>query len=343
MTRSPTKWRTRLFLFLALAACGSPHRLAAPPAVSWDGRRFDELKPRYMQALDDRPDDETAASVEMEKTLRVETDGALRAADAGALKTDDERARAGLVLVYEALLLQRNVQHAAMGKIDPRAIEGDANARRRRALELLRRAQALRPQDHRIASWLAATEVMAGASASGEMTAAGKERVVAAVDPEPTFNLWTAFIALRNEPVDTLEAQALFAKTRAFLQSRKCRDVVPGTREARNCESGPLAPYNLQAATVMLGDQFLRRGEEALRRGTLQDAMELLGTASGIYATLATERMRDATARWSKAPLLDARLRRLRSLTPGASLPSADFWRSRDYEALYDCASCHVQ
>lgn len=293
MTHRPTKWRTRLFLFLVLAACASPDRLA-PPAASWDGRRFDELRPRYMQALDDRPDDETAVSVEMEETLRVETDAALRAAAAGALKTDDERARAGLVLVYEALLLQRNLQHAALGKIDPRALRGDATARRQRAVELLRRAQALRPRDHRIASWLAATELMAGASASGELTAAGKERVVAAVDPEPTFNLWTAFIALRDEPVDTPYARALFAKTRAFLQSRKCRDVVPGTTEARNCESGPLAPYNLQAATVMLGDQFLRRGEGALRRGTTEDAMELLGTAGGIYATLSAERLRPA-------------------------------------------------
>jgi hypothetical protein len=328
------------FVVVALAACGTL-RVASPSP--WDGRGFEELKPHYMQALDDRADDETAISVEMEHRLRTETDHAMRAVDTGALTTDAARAEAGLVLVYESLLLQRNFAHAARGKIDQRAIEGNASVRGQRAVALLRRAQALRPDDHRIASWLASAELFSGSRADAELTDAAKARVVAAVDRDVSFNLWTAFITLRDEPADTPAAQALFAKTRAYLRSRTCRDVVPGTREARNCESGPLAPYNLQAATVMLGDQFLRHGEDALRRGATEDAMEWLGTANGIYATLASERLREATARWPKAALLEARLGRLRSLTPGASLPGADFWRAREYEAMYDCASCHVR
>ena len=295
-----------------------------------------------MMALDDRPADETAASVQMERALAREVDEVLRAHAAGTLRTEEDRARAGLVLVYDALLLQRNSAHAMRGKIDPGALPGDATARRLRGVQLLELARTLRPEDGRIASWLAATQGMTDAGPDGAPTPARKDQIIAAVDVEPSFNLFTAYIALRDEPAHTAQGWALFAKTRAFIDSRKCRDVTPGTREARNCTSGPLAPYNLQAATVMLGDQFLRHGEAALGRGAIPEAMELLGTAGGIYATLSSERHRATTATWSKADLLDARRQRLAALTPGAALPGDEFWRSAAYASIYDCASCHV-
>ena len=158
-------------------------------------------------------------------------------------------------------------------------------------------------------------------SPDGSLTGARKEQILGAVDVKPSFNLFTAYIALRDEPTDTPYGRALFEKTRAFIAARKCRDVEPGTREARNCESGPLAPYNLQAATVMLGDQFLRQGEDALRRGASPEAMEWLGTADGVYATLSTDRHRAGTAAWSKAPLLEIRKKRVAAFRPGAPRP----------------------
>lgn len=295
-----------------------------------------------MSALDDRPADETAVAVDMERRLGHEVDAVLRAQAAGTLATDDERGQAGLVLIYDALLLQRNSAHAMRGKIDRAALSGDATARRHRAVELLEQAKALRPEDGRIASWLAATQGMADLSPDGSLTAARNTQVLAAVDVEPSFNLFTAYIAMRDEPPDTADGKALFLKTQAFIAARKCRDVEPGTREARNCESGPLAPYNLQAATVMLGDQFLRQGEDALRRGAIPEAMEWLGTADGIYATLSTDRQRAATATWSNAPLLEVRRQRIAALKPGTPLPDPEFFRSASYASIYDCASCHV-
>ena len=324
-----------------VAACGRPVRQAAP-AASWDGHLFDDLKWCYMVALDDRPADETAASLRMEEALGKEVEAVLAAHAAGALRTEAERADAGLVLVYDALLLQRNLAHATRGKIDRQALPGDATSRRRRAVELLELATTLRPADGRVASWLAATRGMADVGPDGEMTDARKNALLAAVDVAPSFNLFTAYIAMRDEPLDTAHGTALFAKTRAFLESRECRDVKPGSAEARRCEGSPIAPDNLQGATVMLGDQFLRRGEEALRRGSIPEAPDLLGTASGIYASLSSERHRDVTARWSKADLLDARMRRLAALEPGGAVPNPDFWRSAEYASVYDCASCHV-
>jgi hypothetical protein len=220
-----------------MAACGAPVRQAAPP--SWDGRRFDDLKWRYMVALDDRPTDETAASLQMENALGKEVDDVLRAYAAGALTTEAERADAGLVLVYDALLLQRNLAHAMSGKIDRQALSGDATSRRRRAVELLERAKTLRPADGRVASWLAASQGMADLGPDGELTGARKEALLAAIDVEPSFNLFTAYITMRDEPLDTAHSKSLFAKTRAFLESRQCRDVKPGSPDARRCEGSP--------------------------------------------------------------------------------------------------------
>jgi hypothetical protein len=332
----------------ALVSCNAPASLpsaSAPQpasATSWDARRFEELKLRYMAALDDRPVDETAASVDMERRLGQEVDAVLRAQAAGTLTTDEECGQAGLVLIYDALLLQRNSAHAMHGKIERAALRGDTTARRQRAVALLEQAKVLRPGDGRIASWLAATQGMADLLPDGSLTAARKEQILAAVDVEPSFNLFTAYIAMRDEPPGTPHGRALFVKTQAFIAARKCRDVEPGTREARNCESGPLAPYNLQAATVMLGDQFLRQGEDALQRGAVPEAMEWLGTADGIYATLSTDRQRATTAVWSKAPLLAIRRERVAALKPGAPPPDGDFFRSASYASIYDCASCHV-
>jgi len=332
----------------ALVACSEPTRpLSAgdrppTPSAPWDPRRFDDLKLRYMSALDDRPADETTVAVDMERRLGHEVDAVRRAQAAGTLRTDDEREQAGLVLIYDALLLQRNLAHALRGKIDRAALSGDATARRQRAVELLEQAKVLRPHDGRIASWLAATQGMADLLPDGSLAPARKAQILAAVDVEPSFNLFTAYIAMRDEPPGSAAGQGLFRKTQAFIAARKCRDVEPGTREARNCESGPLAPYNLQAATVMLGDQFLRQGEEALRRGAIPDAMEWLGTADAIYATLSTERQRAATATWIKAPLLELRRQRIVALKPGAALPDPEFYRSTSYTSIYDCATCHV-
>jgi hypothetical protein len=328
------------WLALVVTACAAAGTASRPQ--SWDGARFESLKLPYMAALDDRPVDETAVALQIEQALGHEVDEVLRAHAAGGLRTDEARGQAGLVLIYDALLLQRNWAHAQRGKIDPAKLAGDGAARRSRAIALLELAGSLRPQDGRIASWLAATRGMAEPGPDGAPTAARKEQILAAVDVEPSFNLFTAYIAMRDEPADTPYGRALFAETRAFIAARKCRDVEPGTQEARNCESGPLAPYNLQAATVMLGDQYLRQGEDALRRGAMPEAMELLGTADGIYATLSTERRRAETARWSKAPLLEIRRERVAALKPGTVPPDPAFWSSAAYASVYDCASCHV-
>ncbi len=58
---------------------------------------------------------------------------------------------------------------------------------------------------------------------------------------------------------------------------------------------------------------------------------------------LAHAERRDETRTWRNGPLISARLARVAALRPGAPPPSAAFWRSSDYERIYECSSCHVR
>src|SRR5262245_60956442 len=135
-----TRFAALTLSLAALVACSAPARppsasaLPSAGATAWEAQRFEDLKLRYMSALDDRLADETAVAVDMERRLGHEVDAVRHAQAAGTLRTDEERGQAGLVLIYEALLLQRNLAqrnlaHAMRGKIDWAALSGDATAR----------------------------------------------------------------------------------------------------------------------------------------------------------------------------------------------------------------------
>ncbi|MFO0614394.1 MAG: hypothetical protein U0414_17535 [Polyangiaceae bacterium] len=325
---------------------------AAPstPASTFDAPRFAASKPAYMKSLGESSPDATTVAIRMEAEMLPYVDAALRVDAASPAATKEE---AGLALVYGALVLTRDLQGILGGRVDsaklfaahPYASASDVDAeiaaRRDRAVKLLEAASTLRPNDGRVASWLAAAKALAGTTK--ELSPEAKKKVLAAVDVQPTFNLWTAYIVLRHEPIDSPIADELFQRTQAFLSAKQCRDVAPGSREERDCKSGPLAPFNTQAAVVMLGDQYLRRGEAALGKGDIPKAMPLLGTARGIYATLADDANQAATAKWRDRGALDVRLKRLDALKPGAPAPDASFWGSPEFDAVYECASCHAE
>lgn len=334
----------------APTASASSASADAPP--TFDAKAFAALKTTYMKSLGDHAPDDTTVATRMEAELLPHVEAAL-ALDASASAASKEEA--GLALIYGSLVLTRDLQGVLAGRVDGAKLfaghpyagdtaagtDAEIAARRDRAVKLLEAATVLRPSDGRIASWLAAARALAGTTK--ELTPEAKHKVLEAVDVQPTFNLWTAYIVLRHEPVDSPIADDLFQRTQAFLTEKKCRDVAPGSREARDCKSGPLAPFNTQAAVVMLGDQYLRRGEAALAKGDIPKAMPLLGTARGIYATLADDTNKAATAKWRNAGALDVRLRRLDGLKPGAPATDAAFWTSPEFDAVYECASCHAE
>jgi hypothetical protein len=357
---------------------------ADPPArpLPWSPAEFEAVKLRAMMALDEDAADLGGAALAMEKELGAFVQRAVAADDAGQLTTAPERESAGLALVYWAMLVLHDAHLVDAGKIaaarlygrerydaaggslaDAAAVRAEGTARRHRVGELLVRAQRLRPDDGRIASWIAAASAHEHTLPSGSLGDPDMGKLLAAVEVDPLFNLFTAIIVMRKEPIDSPRGRALFDRTQAFLQARMCDGIVPGTKQARFCGDTPLAPWNEQAATAILSDVYARRGEDALRRGDVPAAMPALATAKALLAVLDDEAHREATSRWKHAPLVDARKKRLAALAavlggggggsadsagsapkpPGQPVPDAAFWRSDAYEGMYACAACHVK
>jgi hypothetical protein len=335
-----------------LASCaGAPSTTSNAATHVLDADEIEQLSARYMVALDDRGADLTASAAQMEEELRPLVDDAWAASERNL--DDGERGRAGLVLVYGALFLQRDLMHVKDGTVDAarlfavhRYSDVDArevHARRVRAVTLLERAAKLRPFDHRVPSWLAGARSVIDADAGMPPTAAGLDELVNAIDAAPTANLWTAFIAMRDVPVDAPAEHVLFEKTRAFVDKRICLEPAPDSDEARRCGSSPRAPFEAQTAAVMLGDQFLRRGEIALAHADVATAVPLLQQARDLYATLSAPANARATAAWHNRALLDGRVARIDDEMRAHLARDDGFWRSHDYEAIYDCASCHAR
>ncbi|HZS42432.1 MAG TPA: hypothetical protein VFF06_36630 [Polyangia bacterium] len=320
---------------------------------AWSAAEFESVKPRAMQALDENVADLGAAASAMEKELGAFVERALAADDAGRLTTEAERESAGLALIYGAMYVLHDAHLVDQGKIaaarlygaqaDAAAVRAEGTARRHRAGELFVRAQRLRPNDGRIASWIAAAGAHEHSLPGGEIDDADKGKLFTAIEVDPLFNLFTALIVLRREPIDSPRGRALFKRTQAFLQARMCKDLVPGTKQARYCTDTPLAPGNEEAATVILADLYARNGEDALRRGDVPNAMPALATAKSLLAVLEDDAHREAGARWKYRPLVDARRKRLAALAPGQHVPDAAFWSSAAYEGMYTCATCHAK
>ncbi len=222
-------------------------------------------------------------------------------------------------------------------------LRAERAARHRAAVDAVENAALARPDDGRIASWRAAMHAHAVDEAEGKLSADALDRLLAAVEVLPSFNLFTALIMFRDQPIDSPQSAALFARVERYLADLPCRDVRPDTPEGRICLNGPRAPHNNVTARVMIADVYLRRGEAAFAARDFARAMPLVFTAKGIYATAFDPERRDETRAWRNGPLVQARLERVASLWPGQPPPASDFWRSTDYERIYECSSCHVQ
>jgi hypothetical protein len=344
-----------------LAAC-APHveRDRAAPAV-WDRAAFLDVRGRFMPMLDDAPGAiDVAALAAFEARMATIADGARRSLDQGALAGED-RALAGLALVYDALLIERDLRLVDRGLADPHklfaarryapsssldrdeGLRAECAARHRAAVDAVEHAAVARPDDGRIASWRAAMHAHVVEQAEGKFSAESLDRLLVAVEVSPSFNLFTALILFRDQPIDSPQSVRLFARVERYIAETPCRDARPETPEGRICLNGPRAPHNNLTARVMIGDVYLRRGEAAFAAGDFARAMPLVMTAKGVYDTAYDPERRDETRTWRNGALVGARLERVAALRPGQPPLSPAFWRSTDYERIYECSSCHVQ
>ena len=270
----------------------------------------------------------------------------------GALTKPGERERAGLILIYDALLTVNGTNGALQKTLkfsDLRAAHAfgpssasdheEAVARAQHVIEDDELAAKLRPEDHRIDSWLAAAKIGKERIQAGEISQQALIDSLDAIPVRPTFNLWTSFMLLKDQPADSKLFARLAGEAKGFVDKMKTGDN-PCAKRPEDCENGPKAPYNLQASITELGDVFLRRAESLLKAGDVPHAMEMAGYAKGSYASLDKPEHAADTKAWPDAFALVDRLARVEAIQHG-HVAKPLLARTDNYRRPYECASCH--
>jgi hypothetical protein len=145
---------------------------------------------------------------------------------------------------------------------------------------------------------------------------------------------------LQNHDASSELYGRLVAASRAFVDSMQS-SADPCTARPEDCTNGPYAPYNLQSSVTVLGDAFLRRGNQLLRAGDVAAATALIGYAQGTYAQLRVPENAARTQSWPDLAALELREARVRQLASGEPLDDAALLGAGDYGRAYDCSSCH--
>jgi len=314
---------------------------------------FAVLQRQYFSMLNLRADAKRLAAIpafSAKLTALAEAEKAKFAS--GGLSKPEERERAGLILIYDALLTVNNTNGALQGTLklsDLRAAHAfgpssasdheEAVARAQHVIEDDELAAKLRPEDHRIESWLAAAKLGKERIQAGEITQQALIDSLDAIPVRPTFNLWTSFLLFKDQPADTILFVRLVGEAKGFVDKMKTADN-PCAKRPEDCGNGPKAPYNLQASVTELGDVFLRRAETLVQAGDVPHALEMAGYAKGSYATLDKPEHAADTKAWPDAIALVDRLARVEAIQQ-RRVAKPLLARTDNYRRPYECASCH--
>lgn len=337
---------------LAIAAAVA---LAASPASAADtSDPFTTLQTRYFSMLNMRASAKRLAAIPAFSAKLTALALAERAKFAsGEGGTPEARERAGLILIYDALLTTSDSIGAAQGSLrlaDLRKAhrfgpasgddKAEMTARAQHAIDDLEFAFKLRPDDRRIDSWLAAARIQKEKIATGDKLS---EKVLTdsldAIPVRPTFNLWTSFLLFRDQPSDSALFARMAGDAKGFVDKIK-NGEDPCAKKPEDCGNTPIAPYNVQAAVVELGDVFLRRAEVYSKAGDIPHAMQMAGYAAGSYAQLNKPEHAAETKAWPDAVAIAARLDRVAAIQ-GGHVESPLLDRTANYRRPYECATCH--
>lgn len=272
----------------------------------------------------------------------------------GKLTSEAEKARAGLIFIYDAMMTTNNtigltqkalsltslIEARRFGaeNADPRA---ELLARAAYSVKSLEDAAKLRPNDRRIDSWLAGAKIIHEKIETGDVSERALAEALATVAVRPSFNLWSAIILFK----DLDEKSSYFGEL--LTESQKFVDAIrAGANSCKNnpedCRNGANAPHNLQAAIVELGDVFLRGAEFFASKGDIGNAMKLSMYAQGTYKMLSSPENAEATQKWPDKEALDERLEYAKKFNPmNKQVVPGTFRALKHYQRAYDCASCH--
>lgn len=336
-----------LFVF-ALTACTK--RVPRPPLASDE---FTAIQSQYFQRLDLRASPAELAPIPpFAARLSALADGERGKVLTGELTTAEQKARSGLIFVYDALMTMNNTDAAARGTLDLTALEkarrfsasatdakSELNTRAVYVINELSMAASLRPDDKRIDSWFAAANADLERLRDGKMSDRAISAVLDTVAARPSFNLWTALLVMQNEDPSSPQFTRLLTAARTFVDGT-AHGQDPCQSRPLDCVNGPNAPYNLQAASVILGDLFLRQAEYSLSKDDIPTASQMAGYADGIYAHLRKPATAATTAQWPDRdvmPLRDDRMDKIHQALP----PPDSLLTNVNYQRVYECASCH--
>lgn len=315
---------------------------------------FVQIQPQYFPMLDFRAGPEHLKAIpEFAARLSSLADAERTKLQSRTLTTDSEKSRAGLIFIYDALMTVNNTSATLSGTIplaDLRTArqfsalwmgkKHEQESRMKYAIKELKAAALLRPDDRRIDSWIAASNIVLKTIREGKPSNKVLAASLDAITIRPTFNLWTSIILFRNQKAGTSLFDRLVAVSKTFVDNIQ-KGMDPCKDKPQDCDNGAKAPYNSQAAIAMLGDVFLRQAEYLLSQGNVPGAMEMAGYAKGTYKNLNSPQKAEQTKAWPDNQVLAARTVYLDTLKPGASIESGSFQKTSDYQRVYDCASCH--
>lgn len=236
----------------------------------------------------------------------------------------NEKATAGLILIYDAMFNMNIVIGITENKLiladyikyrsyaNPHVSENEElQARLQYVITELREALELRPDDHRIDSWIAANKMQAQKIKTGKISQRSKTALLNSISARPSFNLWTAILGLHNQPPES--NQALLAAAKNFVDAAD-QGKDPCTLHPSDCISSWKAPFNFQASVTELGDVFFQQAEYYLAKGDVKKAMMLTGYAAGTYKQLFKPKRVKLTEQWPDYSALTIRKKQLKDL-----------------------------
>lgn len=261
--------------------------------------------------------------------------------------TKDDKEFAGLVLIYDAMfnvnviigLEARKLSLADFVNLGPNNASPNEQleARAKFSVLELQHAAKLRPNDYRIAGWIAATKGEVERIHSGHISKSIEDGILQSIAKRPSFNLWTAILMLHNEP--QFSKQPLVDAAMAFVQ-QESQGQSECMLHPDDCMSTWKAPYNLQASVTELGDVFLQQAEYDLARKRISKAMEMAEYAKGTYAVLSKPEHLELTQKWPDFDALALRMKRLTDVQ-NQKRAKEPLDKMSLYQRVYECSSCH--
>jgi hypothetical protein len=261
-------------------------------------------------------------------------------------------ARAGLILIYNSLLIQNNTNGIAEGTMQLGNFKGIPGwgqtsyspdkvmlKRSDRAIAELEIAKQLRPDDRRIDSWIVGAKMQREKLKNSVVSDATFKNSLDAVKERPTFNLWTAILLFKNQDPASPLFETLAAKAKEFVDATRGPND-PCKLRPQDCKNGNVTPFNSQASIVTLGDVFLREAEVFLAQGEIPKAMELASYAKGTYSELNGPRLISDTRSWPDNDVLAERTDRVDRIF-ARKVSAIRLQDSPSYFRPYQCSSCH--